>query len=193
MKGVLRPWEWCVLFVVVAAVIAYVLIVPFMTWPLVTGGGLLVVSTLLFGLALDMKTTRIRKGVLTIGLGVITVMIYNLAVKEPIKCALVMSYEPSTCVLDFSQTVNGFIAANTIDTMVLLISLACGGVGGSILAAHGDKTATDSQASSHSNASDVTPLIESIIQKLDRQNRKINMISVGAVLVLFVLVVRVFA
>ena len=178
MKEVFKPWEWIVLVVSIVFIIVFVNLVDFVKKPLITGIVLCSVAVVFFGLTLDMRTTRIRKGICIIGVGVITAMIYNLAIKAQVMCALALSYNSKECDLGFSGA-NGFIAANTIDNMILLISLACAGAGGSIIAAHGDRNSTDTHPLQPSAATDIKPLIESVIRKLDRQNGKINLIGIS--------------
>jgi len=191
MKQWFKPWEWGVLFCVIVAIVLYAKTVPISQWPLATGGFLCVVTVLLFGLLLDMKTLRVRKGILMIGLGVITSMIYKFGVAEYMKCALELTHEPGTCTDSVPPFV--FITANTIETVILLISIACGGVGGSILAAHGDVTATDAKSAAPANPGDIQTLLESIDSKLDRQNAKLNLVCAGAFGVLLLVIVRVFS
>lgn len=191
MKQLFKPWEWIVLFCVIVAIICFALTVPFIRWPLTTGGFLCVVAVILFGLALDMRAPRVRKGTLIIGLGVITSMVYKLGVAQQLKCALELCHEAGTCTANVPADV--FIPANTIDTVILLISIACGGVGGSMLAAHGDVTATDANSTSPAGPGDIQTLLESIENKLDRQNFKLNLVCAGAFGVLLLVIVRVFS
>lgn len=191
MKPWFKSWEWAVLFLVIVVVVVYAKTVSISEWPLATGGVLCVATVLLFGLLLDMKTLRVRKGILMIGLGVITSMVYKFGVAEYMKCALELTHAPGTCPDPVPPTV--FIKANTIDTVVLLISIACGGVGGSILAAHGDVTATDAKSAPPANPGDIHTLLESIDSKLDRQNAKLNLVCAGAFGVLLLVIVRVFS
>lgn len=191
MKQWFKSWEWAVLFLVIVVVVVYAKTVSISEWPLATGGVLCVAAVLLFGLLLDMKTLRVRKGILMIGLGVITSMVYKFGVAEYMKCALELTHAPGTCPDPVPPSV--FIKANTIDTLVLLISIACGGVGGSILAAHGDVTATDAKSAPPANPGDIHTLLESIESKLDRQNAKLNLVCAGAFGVLLLVIVRVFS
>ena len=186
-----KSWEWAVLFLVIVVIVVYAKTVSISQWPLATGGVLCVAAVLLFGLLLDMKTLRVRKGILMVGLGVITSMVYKFGVAEYMKCALELTHAPGTCTDPVPAAV--FIKANTIDTVVLLISIACGGVGGSILAAHGDVTATDAKGAPPANPGDIQTLLESIESKLDRQNLKLNLVCGGAFLVLLLVIVRVFS
>jgi hypothetical protein len=191
MKQWFKPWEWGVLFCVMVAIVLYGATVSISQQPLTTGGFMCVVAVLLFGLLLDMKTLRVRKGILMIGLGVITSMAYKFGVAEYMKCALELTHEPGTCTDSVPPFV--FITANTIETVILLISIACGGVGGSILAAHGDVTATDAKSAAPANPGDIQTLLESIDSKLDRQNAKLNLVCAGAFGVLLLVIVRVFS
>lgn len=70
IKQWFESWEWVVLFGVIVAIVLYAKNVSISQWPLATGGFLCVVAVLLFGLLLNMKTLRIRKGILMIGLEV---------------------------------------------------------------------------------------------------------------------------
>lgn len=191
MRQWFKTWEWAVLFCVVVAIVVYAKTVSISEWPLATGGFLCVVAVLLFGLLLDMKTLRVRKGILIIGLGVITSMVYKFGVAEYVKCALELTHASGMCKVDVPPSV--FITANTIDTVVLLLSIACGGVGGSILAAHGDVTATDAKSAPPANPGDIHTLLESIESKLNRQNAKLNLVCAGAFGVLLLVIVRVFS
>lgn len=191
IKQWFESWEWVVLFGVIVAIVLYAKNVSISQWPLATGGFLCVVAVLLFGLLLNMKTLRIRKGILMIGLGVITSMVYKFGVAEYMKCALELTHAPGTCTA--YVPVHVFTAANTIDTVILLITIACGGVGGSILAAHGDVTATDAKGAPPANPGDIQTLLESIESKLDRQNLKLNLVCGAAFLVLLLVIVRVFS
>jgi hypothetical protein len=186
-----KSWEWAVLFLVIVVIVVYAKTVSISQWPLATGGVLCVAAVLLFGLLLDMKTLRVRKGILMVGLGVITSMVYKFGVAEYMKCALELTHAPGTCTDPVPPSV--FIKANTIDTLVLLITIACGGVGGSILAAHGDVTATDAKSTAPAHPGDIQALLESIDSKLDRQNLKLNLVCGGAFLVLLLVIVRVFS
>ena len=186
-----KSWEWAVLFLVIVVIVVYAKTVSISQWPLATGGVLCVAAVLLFGLLLNMKTLRIRKGILMIGLGVITSMVYKFGVAEYMKCALELTHAPGTCTAYVPVYV--FTAANTIDTVILLMTIACGGVGGSILAAHGDVTATDAKGAPPASPGDIQTLLESIDSKLDRQNLKLNLVCGGAFLVLLLVIVRVFS
>lgn len=189
----LRPWEWKIFVAVIVSIGVFMLLTSYQEQPLASGIFLCTVAVFLFGLALDMRTTRIRKGMLILGIGVITGMLYKLALKPAMKCALSLVYLDEPCVLDLAEYVNGFITANTIDTLILLITIACGGVGGSILAAHCDVTATDAKNTSAAAPSNIQTLLESIESKLDRQNLKLNLVCAGAFGVLLLVIVRVFS
>jgi len=191
MKHCFKRWEWGVLYFVIAVIVLYWIIVPFAEWPLTTGGFLCGGAALLLGLLLDMKTLRIPKGTLMIGLAVITSMVYKFGVAEHVKCALELTHAPGTCTDPVPLHV--FITATIIDTVILVITIACGGVGGSILAAHGDVSTTDAKSSSPANSGDIQTLLESIESKLDRQNLKLNLVCGGAFLVLLLVIVRVFS
>lgn len=183
--------DWILFIGVIVAVFVFAAKVPYNEQPIATGGFLCLIAVILFGLALDMRTPRVRKGILIIGLGVITTMLYKFGVAVNMECALKLSYDPETCKLDLPDY--GFIAANTIDTVILLISIACGGIGGSILAAHGDVTATDAKSAAPADPGDIQTLLESIDSKLDRQNAKLNLVCAGAFGVLLLVIVRVFS
>jgi hypothetical protein len=176
---VLKKIEWGLFAITVVSIFAYTTFVPAGKHPLATGTFICIVATIFFGLALDMRTTRIIKGMLILGIGTMTNLFYSLAVKDKVECALL-----TTCSAEIRKqfsfsAAEGFITLHTIESIILLITVACAGAGGSIIAAHGDRTATDNQSM---KPSDIT--LQPLVGRLDKQGAKLNWILAGMVVIL---------
>lgn len=91
------------------------------------GAVMLVSATLIFPILLEMKTSRVAKGYWLVGFGAFIVVWHAMVVDSPTM---------------------GEATKNAFEVLVQLYTLACAGAGGSIIAAHGDRSSTDADAPS---------------------------------------------
>ncbi|GAB6389224.1 hypothetical protein [Stutzerimonas marianensis] len=184
--NVLRKWEWVLFAITVVSILAYSTLVPFGKHPFSTGLFLCIVATIFLGLALDMRASRIVKGILILGIGSTINLVYGLAVREKIECAL-----HTTCTAEIRTLFNfgiaeGFISFHTIESIILLITVACAGAGGSIIAAHGDISTTDNHSIKNSEIN-----LQPVMDRLDTQSAKLTWILRGMVVILFFLFIDI--
>lgn len=91
-------------------------------WITCAGVVMIASSALIFPILLEMKTERVFKGYCLVGFGAFIVVWHAMVVDSP----------------SLSE-----VAKNSMQVLVQMFSIACGGAGGSIIAAHGDTSTTD--------------------------------------------------
>lgn len=122
MKDVLTPTRLIVLAVSVFSFIVVTSGLSLAGWRTSAGGVMIVSAALIFPILLDMKTERVFKGYCLVGFGAFIVVWHAVVVDSPL----------------LSE-----VAKNSMQVLVQMFSIACGGAGGSIIAAHGDTSSTD--------------------------------------------------
>lgn len=124
---------------------------------------------------LDMKDERVTKGFAIIGFGIIVQLIYTLVFKDAV---------PKTTLL-----------GSNLDLFAQCIVIACSGAGGSIIAVHGDKSATDADTASSPHISpDNAIRLELLMKKTDRLGTRLTVltwVACALLIVIAVLLVRI--
>jgi len=152
---------------------------------LVIGGALVSSASVLFVIFIRAKIPRFHKGMSIILVGLTITVFYNFLVRGDVACLLESIRSPA-CEFKFADE-NDWVWVNTIDMMVQLLVIACGGAGGSLIAAYADTFASDQDRSPvYEDSGSKMELIR--LQKQMRSlGRKVSVIIVllGALLLLF--------
>lgn len=122
MKDVFTPTR---LIVLVGSVFSFIFVTSGLSlagWRTCAGVVMVASSALIFPILLEMKTERAFKGYWLVGFGAFIVVWHAMVVDSP----------------SLSE-----VARNSMQVLVQMFSIACGGAGGSIIAAHGDTSTTD--------------------------------------------------
>jgi hypothetical protein len=122
---------------------------------------------------LDMKDDRVTKGFSLIGFGLVVQVIYTVIFKDAV---------PTT----------GHLGDN-LELFAQCVVIACSGAGGSIIAVHGDKSATDADSASSPNIGpDNAIRFEMLMKKTDRLGARLTKLTWAVSALLVALIVVLF-
>jgi hypothetical protein len=152
--------------------------------PLVAGFTLILASVIMLGLVIRMSLKRMTKGLLLVGIAVLSPMIYAIAIESQFERPPAEGIEWVSWLFDWDKVAVLKIGQDVLKSMSTFINLACAGAGGSIIAVEGDKTIIESiltpapvqnvEQSLIQPVIDNTAMIQSIHTSLDRQERRVD-------------------
>lgn len=147
------------------------------------GALLVIVTSIVFAVLIRLRIPRFHKGFFILTLGVETTIFYNYLAKKYIICLLAVTPDLE-CRKLFPDYSFYFVWANSIDNLITLLTLACAGAGGSLIAAYGDSLTSDKDTVDISDRESSRLELKEIKAQMAIFGRKLNFILIMLFIVL---------